>query len=242
MKRLRIFGAGMRGGLVADLLRWQFADSVQIEGFYEDRELPGGKGPSEIPILGSVDQGIEEIAASGSEAFVAFGTSASAKACELFLKLDAREVPIASVISPAAHVFPSARIGRNALIFPGAYIGSQVAAGDMLCAHGNAVVEHHCTLGHNVLLSPGVSLANSVKVGSHCFLGAGADSVPESTIGCGAIVGAGATVVEDVKPHYVVVGQPARVLREVRPGDEVPASPAIDDLCEKGMTLYLVND
>jgi len=231
----------MRGGLVADLLRWQFADSVEIEGFYEDRELPGGKGPFDIPVLGSVDRGIEEIAATGSEAFIAFGTSASAKACELFLQLTALDVPIASVVSPTAHVFPTAKIGRNALVFPGAYIGSEVAVGDMLCAHGNAVIEHHCTVGHNVLLSPGVSLANSVNLGSHCFLGAGVDSVPEAAIGCGAIVGAGATVVEDVKSHYVGVGQPARVLRKVRPGDEVPDSAAIDDLSEKGMRQYLIN-
>ena len=40
-----------------------------------------------------------------------------------------------------------------ALIFPGAYIGSEAAVGHMLCAHGNATIEHHCTVGHNVLLS-----------------------------------------------------------------------------------------
>lgn len=242
MKRLRIFGAGMRGGLVADLLRWQFAESVEIEGYYEDRELPGGKGPFGLPVLGTVEEGIEEIVASGSEAFVAFGTAASAKACELFLKIEALDVPISSVISPAAHVFPSAHIGRNALIFPGAYIGSDVAVGDMLCAHGNAVLEHHCTVGHNVFLSPGISLANSVNVGSHCLLGTGAASIPGMTIGCGTLVGAGATVVEDIPPHSVAVGRPARVIRGLRAGDEVPTAEEIESLSKKGIGQYLVRD
>ena len=242
MTRLRIFGAGMRGGLVADLVRWQFSDSIEIEGFYEDRELPDGKGPFDYPVLGKIEDGLAEIGGTGAQAFVAYGTKASAGACELLMRLEAADVPLASIVSPGANVFPSARIGRNALVFPGAYIGSEVAVGDLLCAHGNAVIEHHCTIGHNVLLGPGVSLSNSVNVWSHCFFGAAVSSIPETIIGCGTVVGAGAAIIEDLPPHSVAAGRPAQVLRAVTGDDEVPTKEEIALLKEKGMGECVVRE
>ncbi len=65
----------------------------------------------------------------------------------------------ARLIAPTAHVSPSATIGENALVFGGVFIGSEVTIGRLFTAHGGTVVEHHCTLGHNILLGPGVNLA-----------------------------------------------------------------------------------
>jgi acetyltransferase-like isoleucine patch superfamily enzyme len=39
--------------------------------------------------------------------------------------------------------------------------------------------------------------------------------MPGVTIGEGAIVGAGALVTKDVPPYTIVVGRPAKVLREI---------------------------
>jgi hypothetical protein len=32
-RRIRIFGAGVRGAVIADLLRWHYADTYDIDGF-----------------------------------------------------------------------------------------------------------------------------------------------------------------------------------------------------------------
>ena len=53
-------------------------------------------------------------------------------------------------------------------------------------------------------------------------IGAGAVLCPAVEIGEEAFVGAGAVVVRDVPPRVVVVGNPARVLREV-PAEEISA-------------------
>lgn len=53
-----------------------------------------------------------------------------------------------------------------------------------------------------------------VRVGDGCDIGMGALILPGIDIGEGAIVGAGAVVTKDVEPYAVVVGNPAKHLRD----------------------------
>lgn len=50
-----------------------------------------------------------------------------------------------------------------------------------------------------------------------CYLGAGAIVLPGVTVGERAVVGAGAVVTRDVPAGKVVVGAPARVIRDIGP-------------------------
>jgi maltose O-acetyltransferase len=51
------------------------------------------------------------------------------------------------------------------------------------------------------------------------WLGGGVIVLPGVTIGAGTVVGAGAVVTRDLPPGVVAVGNPARVLRPIGPGD-----------------------
>jgi acetyltransferase-like isoleucine patch superfamily enzyme len=59
-----------------------------------------------------------------------------------------------------------------------------------------------------------------VRVGRGADIGVNAVLLPGVTVGEGAIVGAGAVVTRDVPPRTVVVGNPARQIREV-PAEEL---------------------
>jgi acetyltransferase-like isoleucine patch superfamily enzyme len=50
-----------------------------------------------------------------------------------------------------------------------------------------------------------------------CYLGAGCIVLPGVTVGERAVVGAGAVVTRDVPPGKVVVGSPARTVRDIGP-------------------------
>jgi acetyltransferase-like isoleucine patch superfamily enzyme len=52
-----------------------------------------------------------------------------------------------------------------------------------------------------------------VRVGAWADIGVNAVVLPGTTIGRGAIVGAGAVVTRDVEPFAIVAGVPARFLR-----------------------------
>jgi sugar O-acyltransferase (sialic acid O-acetyltransferase NeuD family) len=238
MEKLHIFGAGVRASVVTDLIQWDFADRILLDGYYDDNVPAGTPGPAGRPVLGTVAEGIEAVARSGTMAFVALGTFASARGCQVFLELRSRQVNVPHLVSPRAHVSPSACLGENVLIMPGVFVGSQVTIGHMTCAHGGVAIEHNTRIGHNVLLGPGVALAGYVTVGSHSFLGAGCSIIPEVTLGSGVLLGAGAVVVRDIPSYSVARGCPARTMRQVRAGEEIPLPAQIHELAQLGLAEF----
>ena len=104
----------------------------------------------------------------------------------------------------------------------------------MLFERALAYVTAYCTLEEHVFIAPCVVTTNDNFMGRTekrhelrkgptirrgARVGAGAVLCPGVEIGEEAFVGAGAVVVKDVQPRVVVVGNPARVLREVPPDE-----------------------
>jgi acetyltransferase-like isoleucine patch superfamily enzyme len=64
--------------------------------------------------------------------------------------------------------------------------------------------------------------AEGIVVEDDVWIGAGAIITDGVTVGQGAVVAAGAVVTQNVPPHTVVGGVPARVLKRIEPGQTVP--------------------
>lgn len=109
-------------------------------------------------------------------------------------------------------IHPAARIGRGILMDhgTGVVIGETARVGDgaallhgvTLGGSGTGRGARHPTVGNGVLLGAGVSVLGPVTLG-HC-----------------ARVGAGSVVVQDVPPHGLAVGIPAKLIRRMGPGEE----------------------
>ena len=99
----------------------------------------------------------------------------------------------------------------------------------------NAYITNYSTLEEHVFIAPGVQTTNDNFMGRTerrhelmkgpvirrgARVGGAAVLLPGVEVGEEAFVGAGAVVIRDVPPRMVVIGNPARILREV-PAEEL---------------------
>ena len=139
------------------------------------------------------------------------------------------------IVGDAARVRERCEIGDDVVIGSGALIENDTTVGRMTKIQAEAYITAYSTLEEDVFIAPCVVTTNDDFMGRtekrHALtkgptvrrgarVGGGAVLCPGVEIGEEAFVGAGAVVTKDVPPRVVVVGNPARVLREV-PAEEL---------------------
>jgi len=111
------------------------------------------------------------------------------------------------------------RIGRNCLISEfnvlrgqgGITIGDNVYTAPLVQM---LAVDHVYDDPTRPIIEQGIT-AKGIVVEENAWIGAGAIILDGVRVGKGAVVGAGAVVTDDVPPHTVVAGVPARVVRDL---------------------------
>ena len=133
-----------------------------------------------------------------------------------------------------AQVRERARIGANCIVGKGVYIDFGVQIGDNVKIQNGVFVYHGVTIEDGVFVGPRVCFTNDmypraitpdgalksdadwevgeITVRYGASLGAGAIILPNVTVGCFALVGAGALVTRDVPDYGLVLGNPARLV------------------------------
>jgi acetyltransferase-like isoleucine patch superfamily enzyme len=134
------------------------------------------------------------------------------------------------IVGDQACVRERCDIGDDVIIGRGALIENDCAVGELTKIQADAYITSYSTLEDNVFIAPRVITTNDNFMGRteqrHALrkgptirrgarVGGGAVLCPGIEVGEEAFVGAGAVVVTDVRPGVVVVGNPARELREV---------------------------
>ena len=124
-------------------------------------------------------------------------------------------------IEPGAIIREKVEIGENAVIMMGAIlnIGAVIGEGTMIdmgaVLGGRATVGKRCHIGAGTVLAGVVEPASAtpVIVEDDVLIGANAVVIEGVHVGRGAVVAAGAVVIEDVPDYAVVAGCPARVIK-----------------------------
>ena len=122
------------------------------------------------------------------------------------------------------------RIGDDVSLGSHSVIEHHVVIADRVRIHSNVFIPEYSTLEEGAWIGPGVVFTNALyplspnakktlrgpRLLPGAKIGANATLLPGVTIGRDALVGAGAVVVRDVPDGAVVVGNPARVVKQVR--------------------------
>ncbi len=129
------------------------------------------------------------------------------------------------------------RIADDVIVGRGALVENDTTIGAMTRIQADAYITAYSTLEDHVFIAPCVVTTNDNYMGRTekrlallkgptirrgARVGGGAILCPGIEVGEEAFVGAGAVVTRDVPPRVVVVGSPARVLREVPEEELLP--------------------
>jgi len=75
-------------------------------------------------------------------------------------------------------------------------------------------VGHNCVINENSIITSGTVLCGAVVVGKNCWIAPNSSIKERVKLGDNVFVGLGAVVINDVPPKTVVVGNPAKKLKE----------------------------
>ena len=139
------------------------------------------------------------------------------------------------IIGDQSCVRERVQIGDDVVVGRGSLVENDTTIGKMTKIQADAYITAYSTLEDHVFIAPCVVTTNDNWMGRTekrhgnvkgptirrgARIGGGAILCPQVEVGEEAFVGAGAVVTKDVPPRVVVVGSPARVLRDV-PEDEL---------------------
>lgn len=148
------------------------------------------------------------------------------------------EIGSGCIVGDQACVRERVRIADDVVVGRGALVENDTTIGSGTRIQAEAYVTAYSTLEEDVFIAPCVVTTNDNYMGRteqrraamrgptirrSARVGGGAILCPGVEIGEEAFVGAGAVVTKDVPPRTVVVGNPARVLRDVN-ADELRAN------------------
>lgn len=156
-----------------------------------------------------------------NQAFITSSRIESAARNSAVPLLDTTE--ITARIEPGAIIRDRVEIGQNAVIMMGAIINIGAIIGTNTMIDMGAVLGGRATVGANCHIGAGAVLAGVIEPASatpviiedDVLVGANAVVIEGVRVGTGAVIAAGAVVIDDVAPHTVVAGSPARKIKDV---------------------------
>ena len=121
------------------------------------------------------------------------------------------------VIHPSVLPHPSVKLGSGIMILGGVEMTVNITLGNFVSINRLVSLGHDCVLGDFAAIGPLASISGNVSFGCGVDIGTSAAIRQGVSLGEGCGIGMGSVVVGDVPNNELVVGNPARLLRMIKP-------------------------
>lgn len=214
-KPLIIVGAGGLGREVAWLVEDinKLNPTWELRGFVDDEKT--GLTVEGYQILGNVDILFNMDYAPW--AIVAIADPHSRK--RIVITLQENKIPIATLIHPSVQLSRFVSMDEGSIVCAGAVLTTNIKLGISSIVNPNCFIGHDTVLNDFISIMPGAKIAGEVTLGEGVYVGLNACVINRTSIGKWSVIGAGATVVDDIPDCCLAVGVPARVIRYLDDGN-----------------------
>lgn len=208
MDKIIVIGGGGHAKIIINLL--QKLKKYSILGYVDRADKGDILG---VGYLGN-DDGLSHIKSQNPRCHAVIGVG------QVDIKNNRREIhqrlvrlgfDLPTLISPDAIVASDVKLGQGSVVIEGAIIQPGTVIGHCAIINTGVCIDHDCRLGDFVHMAPGTVLSGGVEVGDDVMICTGAVVIQCRKICSQCLIGAGATVVDDLTQPGKYLGTPARI-------------------------------
>lgn len=213
-EKIVIVGAGGHAKVVAECVD---QSKFEIVGFLDKDDAHLGEILDGIPIIGNDADPAQWIRNGISGCVNGIGHVGNCVIRnKVYAKFKAAGFHMITAIHNRSIVSSNAIIEDGVVIMPGAIVNTGAHIMENVIINSNAIIEHDTIIGEGTHVAPGCAISGGVTVGENVLIGTGCSIIQSKIVGANTIVGAGTVVTKDIPENVVAVGNPVRIIREVR--------------------------
>ena len=217
MKKLRIllWGGRSKAHIILDMIKDIYGGEACISGIF-DKTLMKLPFKTHVQFF-SEDSDIDFLCKKSTHYVVCIGGEHGYARYKTAKKLEEKGLLPLNLISQHALLDKLELVGNGIQVMPGAVAHKFSRIDEHCILNTNSTIDHDCIIGKGVHVMGGASIAGQVKIGSFSTIGTNATILPNIVIGENVYVGAGAVVTKNLKSNIVVIGVPAKKLKNFMP-------------------------
>lgn len=205
-----ILGAGTYGEVILELAE---DCGFNVLGFYDDEKSMLGKKVLGVEVVGTIKDLLKTDFIKGNQFVTSIGNNRTRKELNDLIIYNGGSTP--KLVHPDAKVSRYAEIQDGAIIHAASYVFTGSVIEQSCIISPNSGVSHHTHLHKGVFVSFGATVGAYINIEESSFVGMASNiSTNVKTLGRDCLIGAGAVVIRDVPENAVVIGNPAKYLRE----------------------------
>lgn len=212
LKKIIIVGAGGMGGDTQWLIERinQVSETYQLLGYIDDG-IAEGTMINGFPVLGGM-QVLKTVSEPTSVAFAIGNPGVRKKLREMAAENPYLNYP--NLIDPSVIMSDRVQLGEGNIICASVILTMNPVIGDFNLICNRSIVGHDDRIANYNTLYPGVLLSGNVTLEEEIELGTGSQVIQGLQIGKNVVIGAGGTVIRDIREAGTYVGTPVRKVND----------------------------